>query len=437
MFDLLKSRMAETGWVVFGQVSLLVCNVLLIKILTTSFDKTSYGEIVLALSIAGAINILFYGPFAQSILRYYSVYRDNNKLESYFFVVKNVIRVSVAINILLIFLFVLILTNVTGDLHQIKITSIILSLCYGLTSGVVVCKVAIASAQRNRKHVVAITSSDAWLRVALCVSVIMLLSTEVIHILISYCVASLVVILYQSKYLNLTKDHDSSIQEGTIARDELNVKKVLLKYTGSFVILAVFSVISLYADRWVLSHTMLLTHVATYAVLLQVSNAPIAFIGNLISTLVAPILFSKAGSLSDKNKVASSESFLSQILVTNVALAAIIFFVYYYFGKNIISLVTTSEYADSAHLLTIVGMAQVLILLGQQINLRAQVVGKPLSIVPSYIVRAFSYLILGYFLSRYSGLEGMSIAFLISSILYVAVSVVMMIMNSGLKKIAA
>jgi O-antigen/teichoic acid export membrane protein len=78
----------ETGWVLAGQGIAFVGSFLGIKILTGMLGPKGYGELALGLTIAGLFNMYLYGPLANVVARFFSVYRERGDLAVYFGVLK-------------------------------------------------------------------------------------------------------------------------------------------------------------------------------------------------------------------------------------------------------------------------------------------------------------------------------------------------------------
>jgi O-antigen/teichoic acid export membrane protein len=400
----------------FGQVLTFLGGFASIKILTSSLGPRGYGELALGLTIAGSLNMFVYGPIGQVVLRFFSVYQERKTLTIYFYLLKRIHLVSI-----LVLLFV---TAVSGALVYLKTGRewallVIMASLFGIVSGVNGSLSSLQSAIRQRKIVALHQGIDAWLRPALAFVAIYLFRNSGYFALLGFLIGTLVITFsqywYTLKNKNIRTHWAGDVQSQAIQKKS---RREFMAYVSPFFFFSGFAAISMYADRWVLQGLFGENEVGIYTALYQIGNAPITFLFGLISQLVVPIIFERAGAMTKTVQAESSGKLLNQVVLLSIFLLVPIVMVSYYFGEPLVRILTNAAFSKYSEVLWMMVVGISLFNIGQLLVIKGLKFNRPEIYLFPKAVQAFSFLLLAYLLAKEFGLIGVVIALCGSSFLY-------------------
>lgn len=401
-----------------GQVLTFLGGFAAIKILTSSLGPRGYGELALGLTIAGFLNMFVYGPIGQVVLRFFSVYQERKILTTYFYLLKKIHLASV-----LILLFI---AGVTGALVYLQVDRewallVIMASLFGTVSGINGSLSSLQSAIRQRKIVALHQGMDAWLRPALAVVAIYLFRNSGHNALLGFLVGTLVITLsqywYALKNKNIRTHWDGDVQSQATQKKAL---REFTAYASPFVFFSGFAAVSLYADRWVLQGLFGEQGVGVYAAIYQIANAPIAIASGMVSQLMVPIIFERAGTMATKEQSRNSSRLLNQAVAVLSAAMLLIIAAAYLFGEPIVRVLTTSAFAEYHQLLWVLALSLAVFNIGQLLVMKGLNAHRPGIYIWPKVAQAAAFLIVTYLLAQGMGIMGVAIALCASSFLYLA-----------------
>lgn len=414
--DRIIRKRAELAWVMFGQALTFLGGFVSIKILTSSLGPRGYGELALGLTIAGFLNMFVYGPIGQVVLRFFSVYQERKTLTTYFYLLKKIHLVSV-----LVLLFV---TALSGVLVYLQIGRewallVIVASLFGIVSGVNGSLSSLQSAIRQRKIVALHQGVDAWLRPALAFLAIYLFRNSGYFALLGFLIGTLVITFsqywYTLKNKNIRTHWAGDVQSQAIQK---KARREFMAYVSPFFLFSGFAAISMYADRWILQGLFGESKVGIYVALYQIGNAPIAFLFGLISQFMVPIIFERAGDMTNTVQAEGSSRLLYQVVFLSTILVLPIVVVSYYFGEPLVRILANADFSRHSEVLWVMVVGVSLFNIGQLLALKGLNFNRPEIYLFPKAVQAFSFLLLAYLLAKEYDLTGVAVALSGSSLLY-------------------
>lgn len=387
-----------------------------IKLLTNIMSLESYGQLALGLTIVGLISMFLYGPIANSILRFYSISKEQNNLSAFYHAVKK-IHLKYAGIFLLIGLAVLILSsNFTNGEWSVFL---FFTLLFAILNGINDSLTSLNSASRQRKVVALHQAADLWMRPIFAgLFVYIFIDTGYLAIL-GFFLASLTAGLsrlyffIRSAKVDLGNSQDLSPEIKKKSFDSLN------SYAKSFSVIAIFGAVVVYSDKWMILEVISAKEVGIYAAIYQIASAPIIMLTGVVSQLMVPIIFEKAGSMNSVFQIQRSRKILFNTAIVFSILIFIAVLLAFYFGHQIICLLTTAQIAQYSQILWILvasiglsALADLLAVSGFKKNI-------PQAYIPAKAIQAVFFLILGYLSVKSYGVIGIAVAGLSASFIFI------------------
>lgn len=410
-------------WILFGQFLGFIGGFIGIKVLTNLMGPNGYGQLALGLTIAGLFNTYVYGPVANVVIRFFSIYRERDTLGSYFSILRKSHR-KIAIGGISL---AVIASGTTGYFLGGEWGLIILLSClYGVTSGINVSFISLQNAIRQRKIVALHQGADVWLRIGLSIALLFLFSTSGCFALLGYLIGTLLVTISQRIF---ALKNETIRKNWQLATPDPHLEKQAFKefsgYAASFMIFAVFASFSLYADRWILQGLFGSSAVGVYAAIYQIAASPVSIFFTMVSQLIVPIVFERAGSMTTPSQVDSSGKLLHQTILASSLVAIVITFGAYLLSEPLIKILTNATFAEYHNMLWIIALGLCLFNLGQQLTIKGLSFNRPRIYLIPKILQALSLFVLAYVLAHYFEITGVAWAVCLSSAIYlVAVLVV-------------
>ncbi|MDD2337891.1 MAG: oligosaccharide flippase family protein [Geobacteraceae bacterium] len=406
----------EMTWILFGQFLGFIGGFIGIKFLTNLMGPHGYGQLALGLTIAGLFNTYVYGPVANVVIRFFSVYRERGQLGSYFSILRKSHRLMAVGGISL----ALVASGATGYFLGSEWALIILLSClYGVTSGINVSFNSLQNAIRQRKIVALHQGADVWLRIGLSIALLLLFSKSGYFALLGYLSGTLLVTISQRIFA--LKNETIRKNWHLPATDPLLEKESFQEfssYATSFMIFAVFASFSLYADRWILQGMFGSSAVGLYAAIFQIAASPVSIFFTMVSQLMVPIVFERAGSMTKVSQVESSGKLLNQTILVSSFVAIVITLALYLFSEPLVRIITNATFAKQHNLLWIIAMGLCFFNLGQQLTIKGLSFNRPRIYLWPKILQAVSLLMMAYFLALHFEIIGVAWAVCLSSLIY-------------------
>lgn len=416
----------ETAWVTLGQIVAFLGGLAGIKLLTNLMPPENYGELALGLSLAGVVNLFFFGPLGQVVLRFYSACRERGNIAGY-------TRVLISLHgqaILFLTFFSLPILLIAGTgFGWDWVLLFALALLFGIFSGVQGTLLSLLSALRDRKMGAFTQGIDTWLRLGFAVVLVVWVGSLGHWAILGYTLGSLVIVAIQ---LRTIRRH--GFQSACLTNDDIQdagLRAEFLAYGLPFLAFAGLASISQYADRWLLQSFWGAKEVGIYAAMFQVASAPIVFLMGVATQLIIPIVFARSGNLDNHSRIQSSQSLLSRSVIVVGMLYMVVTLVTYVWGETLIAWLTNADYSRYASSLWLIVLSQALFNLAQFMVASGLSLNRPMAYFIPKLGQAASLLLAGVLLVRNGGIEGMTQALFVSSAIYF---VWIVFVNAGLRK---
>ncbi|MFZ5529673.1 MAG: lipopolysaccharide biosynthesis protein, partial [Pseudomonadota bacterium] len=192
LLDKLVSVKGELAWVILGQVLAFSGGIVTIKVLTNMMGAANYGVLALGLTIAGFMNMFIYGPIGQAVSRFFSIYRERDKVETYYglvwqshgwaFVLVAVLAVAGAV-----------LSGIVADRRWGVI--ILVAAAFGMIGGWNGTAFNMLSAMRKRKIAALSQGIESWVRLFIAILAIYLVGGSGGAVLAGYVIGALLVFI--------------------------------------------------------------------------------------------------------------------------------------------------------------------------------------------------------------------------------------------------
>lgn len=405
----------ELAWVIFGQGMAFIGGFVGIKLLTNFMSLESYGQLALGLTIAGVMNMFLYGPIANSIMRFYSIAKEQNEFGSFFYAIKAVHWRYAGVVLLIGLPLVLVEWVWKGREWGVLV---IFALLFGIVNGLNGSLSSLNGASRQRKVLALHQAADTWLRPIFAACAIYFFVNAGYVAAIGFLLATLLVGL--SQYYFFTRGASTKLAINVLSSDESNRLALdrFFAYAKPFALIALFGALGTYSDKWLLVEMVGAREVGIYAAIYQIASAPISILTGMISQLMVPIIFERAGTMSNSYQIQRSSKLLFQTAIAFGLSMILVIMTAYYFGQPLIRILTTAEIAEHSQILWIIalalsmsGLAELLAVVGFKKN-------RPQAYILPKAIQAVSFLAMGYISVKYFGILGAAIAGCVASAVY-------------------
>lgn len=414
LISLLRFR-GEIVWVFIGQLILFSGWFIGVKALTNLMGPERYGQLALGLTISGTLNMCVYGPIGHSVLRFYSIYSERNSLNEYFYFLKKVHKYAALVTLCLIGLTGIIINLIFGSQWALLI---VVALFFGIVSGFNTTFLSLQMALRKRKIVSLHQGLDAWLRPALAVALISLFSNIGYIALLGFMFGATLVTLSQI-YFSLRIEEIKNNMGFTPNKERIRaVTQEFSRFSAPLVLLAVFAVVSMYSDRWILQALFDTKEVGIYAAIYQIANGPIVFIFGIIQQFIVPIIFEHAAEINSEKKNRVADKLLIQTLFIAVLLMVILLIMLFFCGDKLLMILTNRDFAKHPYLLWLITLGISLFNIGQLISVKGFYLNRTGVYLNSKVLHSVSFIILVFLFGRRYGVYGIVVSSCISSLFY-------------------
>lgn len=416
VFDRIWKFRHEMSWILFGQFLGFLGGFIGIKVLTNVMGPSGYGQLAIGLTIAGLFNTYAYGPVANVVVRFFAIYQERGTLGSYFSILKKTHRILAlgAVGLAVT------ASGITGYFLGAEWALIIILSClYGVASGVNVSFISLQNAIRQRKIVALHQGADVWLRIGLSIALLFLFSKSGWFALLGYLTGTLLVTISQRIF---------ALQNETIRKNwhapkagplqEQQTFKEFAVYATSFLLFAVFASFSLYADRWILQGMFGSSAVGVYAAIYQIAASPVSIFFTMVSQLIVPMVFERAGAMTCRSQLENSGRLMRQTTLASCLVAMVITLAAYAFSEPLIRILTNDTFAKNHNMLWIIALGLCLFNLGQQLTLKGLSFNRPRIYVLPKVLQALSLFVLAFVFAHYFEIIGVAWAVCLSSAIY-------------------
>ena len=404
----------ELLWVLTGHAAAFLGGLVGIKLLTRQLGTLEYGHLALGLTIAGFLTTFLHNPLSNAAARFYAPYRDAGKGRVYFRVLRRLHgRLLMVLTPLVVggsVLVCLVRGGMWGAL-------VFWGLVFGLVSGVGVSFLAWQNAARDRKKATFAQIGDVWLRIG-CAIFSAVFWGSGSAALGGYCVGSFLVVLWQFRTFQSQQQQlirvEVVLQEEQVSLAQQEFVRFVLPFVGY----ALFTVVTLYADRWVLQLAAGTTSVGIYAALFQIAASPVNLLFAIINQLMVPIVYERAGTMTSSIQRFEVRRLIMRIILLAVICSGVGTALTALLAHPVALLLTTPEFARHSDLLWMLVLGLSLWQVGQVMALVGICANRPGIYLWPKAIHAFVLLGVGGYLVANYGVNGMPAALIIASVAY-------------------
>jgi O-antigen/teichoic acid export membrane protein len=421
---------SEIIWVLVGQALVLSGGFIGIKVLTSILGPARFGQLALGLTIAGFLHMFVYGPIEQVVLRFVSVCNERKELTPFFSLIRGTHQ-SVGIMLLVLIALISVMTGAFVGREWACVVGV--SSLLGIVSGVNATFSSIQSALRQRKVVALHQGADVWLRVVLAICALYFFSNTAFIALLGFLCGTILIVVSQQCFVmrhGLIKAAWSGAKPDKAQCESL--RQELFRYGKPFLLFGLFGIVTSYADRWIILGFSGEAAVGGYAAIYQIANAPIAVFAGATNQLMVPVIFERAGSVQTIAQASSSSRLLYQTCLLYGAGMFMITGIAYLLGEQIVTFVTTAEFATYHSLLWVLTLSLALSSIGQLLVMKGLSYKRTQNYIIPKLLQTVVFLAFACVLLIMMGLQGVAWALCIASAIYlVTVHVVNQRISAG------
>ncbi|MDB4220767.1 oligosaccharide flippase family protein [Amylibacter sp.] len=400
----------ESFWIITGQITAVLGSFVLIRICTDNLTLAQYGELAIALSIAMVINQVISGGVTSSVGRHYSIALEKNQLSSYFS--GSVVLIAGSFGLMLICCFLVALLLVYSD-NQEWLTFLVIVTFLSMFNALNATMAEIQNAARKRLIVAVHAGTDAWLRVLFAVIFFIILDRSSEIVALAYLTAALVIACSHLYFLGLTLPISKVMW---FKSTENKWFQSIWRQAWPLSFWGIFTAIQLGSDRWALGHFSSLEMVGAYAVLYQVGFVPMTLLGGVLTKLLGPIVFQKAGDATDLDRIEEVFKITKNAVFGMLTVTLLISFAAYFWHDIVLKLLVNEAFRAFSYLLPIMVLAGGFQSCHHLIGLRITSGLSVRKIMVPQIVFAILFCILNSFGAYIGDLNGLVLCFLLGSL---------------------
>jgi O-antigen/teichoic acid export membrane protein len=290
---------AESSQVLLGQALAMVGSLMLLRALSQQLPPAAYGVLALGLTGSLLVSQAICGGSTAAIGRYYSPAREAQALWPYGqaslqLLLRDQRRIVALASALALLL------ALTGQWRWV-----LLAVAAGLSSmsaSWLMALVALLSAARARLVASALAALDPWFKLLLLTLCWRWWPASPAQTLLLYGLGSAVLTVAAAFWLRSRLHLGWDMMRSAPADADPTWSSAMEAYARPFTRFGLATWLQQASDRWALQAWSGAGAVGQYAVLYQLGYSPMGLLSNLLNTLVAPILYSRAGDASSQQR---------------------------------------------------------------------------------------------------------------------------------------
>jgi O-antigen/teichoic acid export membrane protein len=404
-------RLAKEGsWLVLGQVVTVSGALVLVRVLTEYLDPEQYGQLALGLTVAGLVNQVVMGGIGVGIGRYYSIATEKQDLGNYLHAARQLLLYATGV-VVLIGLFLIGCLFWLGYSQWIGLgaAALILSVLSGYNSTIS----GIQNAARQRAIVAFHGGLDAWLKILIAVGVVIWFGASSTSVVIGYACSSLLITVSQLILLRRTIP-----QQQTRIQNRQQWTPQIWAYSLPFSTWGVFTWMQQVSDRWALQALSTTSDVGQYAVLFQLGFTPIALITGMAMSFFGPILYQRSGDATDHARNINVHRLGWRLAQLSLTVTLLGFGITFALHERLFSLLVSSEYRGTSHMLPWIVLAGGMFSAGQMLALKLMSEMKPSAMTKAKLITALIGALLNVIGAALAGMQGVVGALVVFSGIY-------------------
>lgn len=402
----------ELFWVLAGHAASFAGGLIGIRLFTGMLGTDGYGRLALGLTVAGLLTTFLHNPLSNSVTRFYTPYLQQGKLLLYFTLIrslhKKLLLLLIPVSLLLLLPTLLLLPDwlpLAGA-----------GLLFGMTNGIYVTCLCWLNAARERKNATLLQIADVWLRIGAASLLLCWLPRGELA-LIGYSIGTATTLLWQ--HLRVKKVTRQLEQQGErVQLPEIKGgEKEFIHFATPFTCYAIFTIFTLYADRWIVQFAGGTALVGGYAAMYQLAASPANILFAVINQLCIPIIYEKAGgdAVANRQQIRKTLHLVAGLTLAILLLAAVPL---YLLAPWLTRTFTAAGFAPFSGLILPLFLGMGLFQLGQFYTLEGNCLNRPNAYYIPKLLHALLLLLGGIWLTRLYGAAGMAWSGLIASCIY-------------------
>lgn len=411
-----RKNLVEAFIAIGGRIISVILVVGTTKFLATFLSEKDFGQLALYNSIATMPSLFYFGPLGQGIARYLPVARENSEIRVFDIQYYRLFRYG-AIATLAVGLIVGMICW-QADEKQWGIAGLLIAVL-NIFNGINAYRYSLQNIARKRILSLSLETGSRVLQQVFAIGLLLLITDDPLIALLGYCIASFIFFFviqhyYQKTFpeVRLLDTKDSDLVSGRYSHD-------ILRYSWPFFLFGAMTWFQMASDRWALELLCSTEVVAQYSVLNQIGFQSLVLLFGSFSFFLFPILLNRAGNLQSSNQFDAANHLNNWYLGFNIAFCGALFLLFWWFGPAIVRFLSAEQYVPVADLLPFMVIAGGLFSFGQSYSNRFALSMQTSLLVYPKIITAITGIILNIIFVKFSGLQGLVAAVIITQAVYV------------------
>lgn len=291
-------------WIGFSQISLLISNFILLKLLSSELSVHEYGQYALIMSIALFVRQIFYDPFSIVVAK--KTGAEPGILCQSLCVAKKITDRIAAGLLLGSFLFAFFIYIATGS-HFVSVL-LVCGVIYVCANGMQGFYINIFNSIGDRMPPSIISVIDSFGRIFVVFLTFGLIGGNLVYAIFSISFGAVISIAIFKFYINFRV----ASSEEFLEKNNILIKQTFLM-SLPFVLPTLLLGLKSIGDRWILASYLGVSDLAGYSVLLQIGYSPMILFFGMLQTYIAPKIYIY-GSMSNHDSVKDFKYLINKIL---------------------------------------------------------------------------------------------------------------------------
>ncbi len=408
------SSVQEMGWVILGQVMNVIFSFIILKLLS-KLGTAHYGIYALVVSIAILVGMMFHSPLAQGLIRFYYDYMEKKLVWKF---------VDIVFRMLLGFTIVLLILSAVSLLIPLFIGTkqpgvfFLVACLYILASKLNEFFNSALNLIRKRKQNSILLGSEKVLTIILLSFLIFSHNLNLVYVFLILVIAALsssaVKVFIFKK--SLPKEKKESSKAAIEVKKEMTGK--LLKYMTPFFIWGFIGWLQFNGDKWIINGFLSTSDVGIYSVMLGLITGLIITPYIVMNDFWSPIIYRQYANMEDENRIKKGILYIRINSTVIFLIALISTLITYFWGKDLIILISNADYAAYWYLLPIMCFGAGLYYTGQALTIHGMAFNVPNKYLPPKVGVGIVSVGLNIVMVKIFGLNGVAYTILIIGFLY-------------------
>lgn len=319
-----------------------------VRLLTSSLDPARYGELALGLTAASFAQLSVLQPLYEASLRFFAVAAEANQLSAFLAAVR---RLTLDVTRALVIGSALIVLAIGLGSGRRWIGLAALSTLFCVLSGASVSISGIQNAARQRAIVAWHDTTSQWLRFALAVTLIAWLGPRSDVAMTGYVTACGAVLISQGWFLGRSPQIAQALATRPEQVEVATWEKHLRQFAWPIATWGIVVGLYMVSGRWSLQLFRSDRDVGLYAVVHQLGYYPVVMINTVMMAVVQPIMFGRAGTGEDPQRIARGRRLGLALMVVALVATVVATLIAWTWHEFIFSIAVAEDYRQVSYLL--------------------------------------------------------------------------------------